>query len=201
MDNGVRGVDYTESIQNNLEKWQSSTTCVNVSNMSERFRLLKHTGKIIKPKLHVNFSKNAPTLPKSHIHTFNVSMITVQIKLWRLSTQRCEKSWLHIVGTCTLYEDAHPPARHSSFYKPNALCTVRSKIRKFQFPLSNIYCFTSRSGRSRIFHLYYARRSRPLSRVGSLSCDTGPRFLWYHLKNHPHSVASYVTRGDVEDLF
>jgi hypothetical protein len=65
-----------------------------------------------------------------------------------------------------------------------------------------IYCFTSRS---RIFHLYkdvtitgeglqnldlkYARRSRPLSREGSLSChtyfDTRTRFFRSHSKDRP----------------
>jgi hypothetical protein len=49
-----------------------------------------------------------------------------------------------------------------------------------------------------------ARRSGPLSREGSLSChtccDTGPRFFRSHPIGPP-LVASYDTRGDVEDLF
>jgi hypothetical protein len=47
-----------------------------------------------------------------------------------------------------------------------------------------------------------ARHPGPLSREGSLSCcDTGPRFFRSHPKDRPHSVASYDTRGDVENLF
>jgi hypothetical protein len=80
-----------------------------------------------------------------------------------------------------------------------------------------IYGFTSRS---RIFHLYketsplpvkgckikaYARRLGPLSRWGFLSChtccDTGPRFFPVSSEGPLHLVASYDTRGDVENLF
>jgi hypothetical protein len=52
----------------------------------------------------------------------------------------------------------------------------------------------------------WARCSEPLSREGSLSChtccDTGPWFFFpVSSKGRPHSVASYVTQGGVEDLF
>jgi hypothetical protein len=37
----------------------------------------KHVGKMT-VELHVNYSKNVRTLPKSHMHIFNVSITTVQ---------------------------------------------------------------------------------------------------------------------------
>ena len=50
----------------------------------------------------------------------------------------------------------------------------------------------------------YARRPGPLSREGSLSCntccDTGPRFFRSHPKERPIK-SPLTTHGDVEDLF
>jgi hypothetical protein len=37
-----------------------------------------HAEKMTKVQLHVNFLNSIYTLPKSHMHTFNVSIITVQ---------------------------------------------------------------------------------------------------------------------------
>jgi hypothetical protein len=51
----------------------------------------------------------------------------------------------------------------------------------------------------------YARRLGPLSRERSLSrhtyFDTGPRFFPVSSEGPPHSIASYDTHGDAEDLF
>jgi hypothetical protein len=53
--------------------------------------------------------------------------------------------------------------------------------------------------------LAYAGRSGPLSGKWSLSChtycDTGPRFFRSYPTDCPHSVVSYDTQGDVENLF
>jgi hypothetical protein len=54
-------------------------------------------------------------------------------------------------------------------------------------------------------NLAYAWRSRPLSREGSLSChiccDQGTRFFPVLLDEPPHSVASYDTQREMENLF
>jgi hypothetical protein len=36
--------------------------------------------------------------------------------------------------------------------------------------------------------------------VDHTCCDTGSWFLWSHPMDYPHSVASYNTQGDTEDL-
>jgi hypothetical protein len=45
------------------------------------------------------------------------------------------------------------------------------------------------------------RRSRPLSREGSICFDTGLDFFSVSSEGPPHSVAFYDSQGDEEDLF
>jgi hypothetical protein len=84
-----------------------------------------------------------------------------------------------------------------------------SGLQNISWLVGLIYCFTSHS---RIFHMYgdvtrpIARHSGPLSREGSLLCNTcrdaGPQFFWSHPKDRPALFSHLLrhTRG-VEDLF
>jgi hypothetical protein len=99
--NGVRGADYTKlvlSIQNMMEKWLSSTKC---NNMMEKW--LSSTK--------CNFLKNVQTLPKSHMHIFNVCITTVQslkngsLMVWEeLITQ---SRWRLFSKNVTLFRKLH----------------------------------------------------------------------------------------------
>jgi hypothetical protein len=79
-------ITTVQSLENvSLKVWEEFIT-------QSRYPLFTNCWKIDKVQLHVNFSKKARTLPKSHMHIFNVSITTVQslenisLKMWESCT-------------------------------------------------------------------------------------------------------------------